>query len=292
MEIQPRRGWTKSTLHSTEKLTLHPDEMVLGRLMERFAIPSNCAGMLEGRSSYARMGLTVHATGSFINPGWSGHMPLTLVNHGPVTLQIPVGTPLAQLIVIALEGPPDADYAVRTDRKYMHDTGGPSYWWRDQLMEAIRSSMSAVHIESRVFDELDELLAVEPLEDEVFVRLEDFVAQSKRNFVNAGELLDAFAVREGERSTHSRLGRWAATATPAIPLGLFTSSFYFSLPGWIRLALLAVLVVSCVGPLWTLTHETPEYLTPTVLGGIVRRRVLSDTPVEHGGVVVGGDGGV
>jgi deoxycytidine triphosphate deaminase len=77
MELSSRRGWRRLEIRPNDKITLKPGQMVLARTAERFVMPSDCAGRLEGRSSYARLGLSIHSTGSFINPGWRGHMPLT-----------------------------------------------------------------------------------------------------------------------------------------------------------------------------------------------------------------------
>ena len=70
---------------------------------------------------------------------------------------------------------PSADYAARSDRKYLNDSGGPSVWWRDAHLKKIRKKLGGGTIEARVFDELDELLV--EIEDEEFLeRLENYVA--------------------------------------------------------------------------------------------------------------------
>ncbi len=199
MELYPRRGWKRTHVGPGRKITIKPGEMVLGRTCERFRMPADCLGLIEGRSSYARLGLAVHATGGFINPGWSGHMPLTLFNHNAVTLRVPVGAPLCQLMVAQLDAPPDQDYSQRDDRKYQNDTGGPSYWWRDGIMREIRDSISSATVETLVFDELDELLSGSDVED-YLIRLEDFISdRPAQSYGNADELLEAFAKKEDRR---------------------------------------------------------------------------------------------
>lgn len=239
MELLPRRGWDKHALRPGEKLTLRPGELVLGRVSERFRVPSDCAALIEGRSSYARLGLSVHATGGFINPGWQGHMPLTLVNHSPVTLRIPVGTPLCQLLIVKLDQAPERDYAQRSDRKYINDIGGPSYWWRDALMRELRESLSKANLGSRAYDDLEELLS--NADDEellgVLSRLEDLLERPPRSYGSADEMLDDFADREGRlrRRNHFvgfifswiwtvALGFAAATWLSATPLALRVAS--------------------------------------------------------------------
>src|SRR5512136_1303279 len=48
---------------------LKPGELVLGMTVEKLTLPPNIAGSLEGRSRFARMGLMVHVTASFLQPG-------------------------------------------------------------------------------------------------------------------------------------------------------------------------------------------------------------------------------
>lgn len=87
-EIDVRRLFMTWSLHKDEGITVKPGEMILGRTFEKFTVPNGFAGKLEGRVSFSRLGLSVHCTGDFINPGWRGRMPLQIVNHGvvPITL--------------------------------------------------------------------------------------------------------------------------------------------------------------------------------------------------------------
>src|ERR1017187_1757133 len=87
-ELSPRRFWKRYQLQSTESIVLNPGELVLGRTYETFSMPVGCAGHVEGRSSFGRLGLAVHCTASFINPGWTGHMPVQLMNwsRNPIRL--------------------------------------------------------------------------------------------------------------------------------------------------------------------------------------------------------------
>jgi dCTP deaminase len=65
---------------------LHPGEFVLGVTEERVTIPSNIVGKIEGKSSLGRLGLMVHVTAGFIDPGFRGPITLEMKN----LLQIPI----------------------------------------------------------------------------------------------------------------------------------------------------------------------------------------------------------
>jgi dCTP deaminase len=82
---------------------LEPDEFVLAMTHESLTLPRNLIAMVEGRSTYARLGLSVHQTAPWIQPGWAGRIVLEIKNHGPARIEL---TPLldrpCQLVFIQL----------------------------------------------------------------------------------------------------------------------------------------------------------------------------------------------
>ncbi len=67
---------------------LHPGEFILGSTLEKVTIPDDMVARLEGKSSLGRIGLLIHSTAGYIDPGWEGHLTLELsnVSNLPVTL--------------------------------------------------------------------------------------------------------------------------------------------------------------------------------------------------------------
>ncbi len=63
-----------------EPFILHPGEFVLGSTLERVAIPGDMVARLEGKSSLGRLGLLIHSTAGYVDPGRSGHLTLELSN--------------------------------------------------------------------------------------------------------------------------------------------------------------------------------------------------------------------
>src|ERR1051325_1340953 len=55
---------------------LHPGEFVLGSTLERVRLPDDLVARLEGKSSLGRLGLLIHSTAGFIDPGWAGRVPV------------------------------------------------------------------------------------------------------------------------------------------------------------------------------------------------------------------------
>lgn len=81
-----------------ESLLLMPGETVLGITMERIRLAPSICGWLEGRSRFARMGLLVHISASFMQPGIDNHQVLEMSNFGPNPLELLPGTPVCQFI--------------------------------------------------------------------------------------------------------------------------------------------------------------------------------------------------
>ena len=63
-----------------EPFILHPGEFVLGSTLERVALPDDLVARLEGKSSLGRLGLLIHSTAGYVDPGWDGYLTLELSN--------------------------------------------------------------------------------------------------------------------------------------------------------------------------------------------------------------------
>ncbi len=88
---------------------IEPGAFVLSQTLERVTLPANSrlAARVEGRSSYARLGLVVHMTAPTIHAGFEGNIVLEMMNFGPFPLRIdPHKTLLCQLIFEELGSDP------------------------------------------------------------------------------------------------------------------------------------------------------------------------------------------
>jgi dCTP deaminase len=70
---------------------LDPDDFILAMTYERIRVSRGLIGLVEGRSTYARLGISMHQTAPWVQPGWSGPIVLEIKNHGPVKVEL---TPL------------------------------------------------------------------------------------------------------------------------------------------------------------------------------------------------------
>ena len=82
-----------------DSLMLMPGKTCLGITIERIKLPPNLCGWLQGRSRFARLGLVIHATASFIQPGIDNKQVLEITNNGQVPLNIIPNVALCQLIL-------------------------------------------------------------------------------------------------------------------------------------------------------------------------------------------------
>jgi dCTP deaminase len=85
-------------LKENDSLLLMPNETILGMTEEQIKTAENIGGWLEGRSKFARIGLLVHISASFMQPGIANHQVLEMSNFGPVPLEIVPGIPVCQFI--------------------------------------------------------------------------------------------------------------------------------------------------------------------------------------------------
>jgi len=87
-----------------ESFTLMPGETVLGITQERIKLPANICGWLEGRSRFARIGLVIHMTASFVQPGVNNRQVLEIGNLAPFPIVLKPGVRICQIILERTEG--------------------------------------------------------------------------------------------------------------------------------------------------------------------------------------------
>lgn len=106
-----------------EGVVIHPGEFVLGTTLETVNIPENLVARIEGRSSYARLGLIPHAAGGFVDAGFEGQITLEIQNLGNVPITIYPEDRICQMAIETMTSPADNPYGEKKDSKYMHQEG-------------------------------------------------------------------------------------------------------------------------------------------------------------------------
>ncbi|MCD6229566.1 MAG: dCTP deaminase [Candidatus Diapherotrites archaeon] len=102
---------------------VHPQEFVLGTTIEKVKIPANLVGRLEGRSSLGRIGVIIHATAGYIDPGFEGQVTLEITNLGKVPVALWPGMRVCQLSLFTMNVPAERPYGASRNSKYNGQKG-------------------------------------------------------------------------------------------------------------------------------------------------------------------------
>jgi len=104
-----RSIWDSSDLWETmeqDSYTLKPGQFVLAKTLEFVYMPRHLAGLIEGRSGFARLGISIHLTAPKIDPGFEGTIALEIANHGKIPVILRAGKDkLAQLMLLKITKP-------------------------------------------------------------------------------------------------------------------------------------------------------------------------------------------
>ena len=113
------------------KLILHPTEFILGSTVERFEIPNDMAAKIEGKSSLGRLGLVVHATAGYIDPGFKGHITFEISNLNTVPIVLYANMKVGQVCFFRMTSEVERPYGT-AGNKYQGQKGPTaSRAWKD-----------------------------------------------------------------------------------------------------------------------------------------------------------------
>ncbi len=105
-------------------LTLHPGEFVLAGTVEHIEVPDDLVARLEGKSSLGRVGLVIHSTAGYVDPGWKGRLTLELTNIARLPIVLYRGMKIGQISFLNLTTPAERLYgSTSLGSKYQGQTG-------------------------------------------------------------------------------------------------------------------------------------------------------------------------
>ena len=103
---------------------IQPSEFILGSTVEKVWLPSHISGKVEGKSSIGRLGLMVHVTAGFIDPGFVGQITLEMVNVNNTPIVLYPGMSIAQMSFSYLNTPSVRPYGSEgLNSKYQNQEG-------------------------------------------------------------------------------------------------------------------------------------------------------------------------
>jgi len=113
-------------IQDDEAYLLRPHEFVLASTLQHLSLNDAIAAEIDGRSSIGRLGVLVHATAGWIDPGFQGFVTLEIVNLAPVPVKLYPGMRIAQLVFSSLHTPSNLPYGASGLRSsYQNQPRGP-----------------------------------------------------------------------------------------------------------------------------------------------------------------------
>jgi len=110
-------------IDAEQPFILHPGEFVLGSTLERVALPDDLVARLEGKSSLGRLGLLIHSTAGYVDPGWDGNLTLELSNVANLPITLYYGMKIGQISFQRMSSPVEVAYGDdRIGSKYRGQT--------------------------------------------------------------------------------------------------------------------------------------------------------------------------
>ena len=115
--IDPRTSQPDLTelvsVEGDDPFILHPNEFVLGQTLEWVELPDDLVARLEGRSSLGRLGLLIHSTAGYVDPGWKVNLTLELSNVANLPIALYSGMKIGQISFFKMSSPVERPYGSR-----------------------------------------------------------------------------------------------------------------------------------------------------------------------------------
>jgi len=103
---------------------LNPGEFILASTLESITLPDDVVGRLEGKSSLGRIGLLIHSTAGYVDPGWQGNLTIELSNVAKLPITLYYKMKIGQISFLRLTSPVDKLYgAAELGSRYQGQTG-------------------------------------------------------------------------------------------------------------------------------------------------------------------------
>jgi dCTP deaminase len=101
------------SIEDDEPFILHPGEFVLGQTLEWVELPDDLVARLEGKSSLGRLGLLIHSTAGYVDPGWKGNLTLELSNVANLPIALYFGMKIGQISFFQMTSAVERPYGSR-----------------------------------------------------------------------------------------------------------------------------------------------------------------------------------
>jgi dCTP deaminase len=133
IDVRSQVDVTRVVKVGKDGFVVHPGEFVLGSTKEYFEIPGTLCGKLEGRSSLGRLGLVIHATAGYVDPGFKGWLTFEISNLSRLPIKIYKEMRVAQICFLRMNSVPERLYGESLNGNKYQGQKGPtaSRFWKD-----------------------------------------------------------------------------------------------------------------------------------------------------------------
>ena len=116
------RNLTKlGKVKDNQSFILQPGQFILAATFEEITLPDDIGARIEGRSSWGRLGIIVHSTAGYIDPGFKGNLTLEMTNIGMLPVVLYPGIKICQIAFENLSSPAEIPYSKKKGSKYFGD---------------------------------------------------------------------------------------------------------------------------------------------------------------------------
>ncbi len=127
VDLKEEKDYSKVVEVGEEGFVIHPGEFILGSTVEKVSLPRDLAAKLEGRSSLGRLGLVIHATAGYVDPGFSGFLTLEISNISRMPIRVYPEMRIAQICFFNMSSPVKNPYGSKeVGSKYQGQKGPTS----------------------------------------------------------------------------------------------------------------------------------------------------------------------
>lgn len=161
-------------------------------------------------------------------------------------------------MLIQLTSTAERPYGI--ENKYRDDDGGPSYWWRDKMIDELIANHGESSLPPGIQQKLQSLFATSSLTSDQLMRLYRFLGSRKSaDLTNWNELIDDFARKEGRRSKVATILRRGVPTAATLAVGALLSFVVIPWSGWhVAAAVVSVVLVPCA--VLIAISRKPDYL--------------------------------
>lgn len=138
------------TVERGDYFSLQPGRFVLGSTLEFIAIADDLMARLEGKSSLGRLGLLIHSTAGYVDPGWRGHLTLELYNVSQMPIHLYPTMKVSQISFHRLTTSAERPYgAAGLNSKYLDQVGPTPTRYHQEFQQPQLMSLSSVPVSSK-----------------------------------------------------------------------------------------------------------------------------------------------